>query len=341
VGIKKILYIAFKYEYGKQENGTALNYKAWFENFEKLGYEIEGIFFEDFSHEDLQKNILQKTKEIKPDLVFFILQKEQVEIATLEELQKEQFFTVCFFGDDQWRFDNWSSNYAPFFSACITTDKFSIDKYKEIGQNNIIYSQWASLESNIDFEGKKYKYDVSFVGGANAYRKWFVKELEKRGIKVDCFGNGWENGRVTYEQMEEIFSTSKINLNISNSVSYDMRYLLSSPRSFASTLKAVLRGGGKNSSQTKARNFEIPVQGGFQLTDYVPTLEEYYTIGKEIVCYSSVDEAEKLIKYYLKHENEREAIKLEGIKKARNEHTFKNRIIEFMKEIKKIHDNKK
>jgi hypothetical protein len=44
VGIKKILYIAFKYEYGKQENGTALNYKAWFENFEKLGYEIEGIF---------------------------------------------------------------------------------------------------------------------------------------------------------------------------------------------------------------------------------------------------------------------------------------------------------
>ena len=43
--IKKILYIAFNYEYGKKENGLALNYKAWFKNFEKLGYDVEGIFF--------------------------------------------------------------------------------------------------------------------------------------------------------------------------------------------------------------------------------------------------------------------------------------------------------
>ena len=117
-----------------------------------------------------------------------------------------------------------------------------------------------------------------------------------------------------------------------------MRFLLSSPRNFASTIKALLRGGGKNTSETKARNFEIPVQGGFQLTDYVPTLEEYYYIGKEVVCYSNIDEAENLIHYYLKHEAERESIKSAGVEKARSEHTFKNRIVEFMKEIEKIND---
>ncbi len=43
--IKRILYVAFKYEYGRKENGFALNYKAWFHGFEQLGYSIEGVFF--------------------------------------------------------------------------------------------------------------------------------------------------------------------------------------------------------------------------------------------------------------------------------------------------------
>ena len=98
-----------------------------------------------------------------------------------------------------------------------------------------------------------------------------------------------------------------------------MRFLLSSPRNFASTIKSLFMGGGKNTSETKARNFEIPVQGGFQLTDYVPTLEEYYYIGKEVVCYSNIDEAENLIHYYLKYEAERENIKSAGVEKARSE----------------------
>ena len=134
--------------------------------------------------------------------------------------------------------------------------------------------------------------------------------------------------------------SSKINLNISNSISYDARYLLSSVRNLASTVKSVLVGKSKNSSQTKARNFEIPNLGGFQLTDYVPSLEEYYHIGKEIVCYNGIDEAEKLICYYLKHEDEREKIKSAGVEKARSEHTSIKRIEDFMIELEKIYDKK-
>ena len=333
--IKKILYIAFQYEYAKKENGTALNYKAWNENFVKLGYEVETLFYEDYSKENLQIKIIETANEIKPDLIFTILQKEQIEIKTLKTLKQQNFFTVNFFGDDQWRFDNWSSRFAPYFSACITTDKFSIDKYKAIGQKNIIRSQWASLDSDTSYENIDYKYDVSFIGGINPYRKWFVKELSKRGIKVHCFGNGWDNGRVTYEQMEEIFLSTKINLNISNSTNYDIRYLLSNLRAFLSTLKATVKGG-KNSSQTKARNFEIPVQGGFQLTDYVPTIEDYFYIGKELICYNSIDEAENLVNYYLKHDKERENIKIKGVQKAREHHTFKHRVVSYMRELELI-----
>lgn len=333
--IKRILYIAFQYEYGFKANGPALNYKAWYENFLKLGFEVETVFYEDFSKDALQGEIINKASAYQPDLVFFILQKEQIEVSTLKKLKSDGFFIVNFFGDDQWRFDSFSSLYAPHFSACITTDKFSIRKYQNIGQKNIIRSQWASLESNVHSESLNYQYDVSFIGGANPYRKWFVNELKKKGITVQCFGQGWENGRVSFERMEEIFATSKINLNLSNSISYDIRYLLSSLKAAILTFKALIKSG-KNASQTKARNFEIPVQGGFQLTDYVPSLEDYFRIGEEVVCYTSVEDAALLIAYYLENETKRESIKKEGVNRARYEHTFKHRIVEFIKVLEEM-----
>ena len=77
--INKILYVAFQYDRGKKGNGAAMNYKAWYENFIKLGYTVEGLFYEDFSKEDLQIEIIEKARSFKPDLVFFILQKDQVQ----------------------------------------------------------------------------------------------------------------------------------------------------------------------------------------------------------------------------------------------------------------------
>lgn len=333
--IKKILYIGSHYEYSKKENGESLNKKAFYNSFLYLGYEITPIWY-DVEYEDLQQEIINKANKVKPDIVFFILQLNQIEKTTLQKLRDDGHFLINWFGDDQWRFDDFSSQYANYFDACMTTDKFSVEKYKTIGQKNIVRSQWASLSSNKKYKNIKYKYDVSFIGGANAFRRWFVKELNKRDIKVHCFGSGWENGRVSYEQMEDIFATSKINLNISNSTQYDIRYLLANPSNILNTIRSK-----KNKSQTKARIFEIPVQGGFELTEYVPSLEDYFDIGKEIACYRDIDEAELLINHYLTHEEERESIKIAGVQKARNEHTFKNRIVEFIKEIEKIYDTKK
>jgi spore maturation protein CgeB len=137
--------------------------------------------------------------------------------------------------------------------------------------------------------------------------------------------------------MEDIFLTSKINLNISNSISYDIRYLLHNPKNIISLLKSFVRAGSKNISQTKARIFEIPVRGGFELTEYVPSLEDYFDIGKNIVCYCSVDEASLLINYYLKNDLEREKIKIKSVEHARKNHTYKNRTIQFMQKVEKIY----
>lgn len=339
--IKRILYIGFQHEFGNERNGHAINYKAWYLNFRDLGYEVEGVFYDGKSPEQLKGNLLSVVETFRPDMVFAILQSDQISPETLQALMKAGCYIVGFFGDDHWRYDGFTRNFVNMFDACITTDRYSIAKYRRDGQKNVVYSQWGSLDSSIEYEGVAYEYDISFVGGTTHYREWFVNELGKRGLVVKCFGDGWPAGRLTYEEMERVFSVSKINLNLSNSINYDARFLASSPRGLASTLKATLRGGGKNSSQIKARNFEIPTQGGFQITDYVPTLEEYFDVGGEIACYSSIDDAEKQIRYFLEYPEEREAIKIRGVERARACHTYKMRIRAFMGVLQAFREEKR
>jgi spore maturation protein CgeB len=333
--IKKILYIGFRYEYGIKSNGAALNKKAFYDTFKTLDYEVEPIYFEDYEHKELQNAIINQAETNQSDLIFFILQSNQIEFNTLQALKDSGFFTVNFYGDDSWRFDIWSSKYANYFSACLTTEKFKVDKYKEIGQSNIIRTQWASLEPINHAARNNYKYDVSFIGGISHYRKWFIQRLLKKGIKVECFGTGWENGRASYPEMENIIQSSKINLNISNSVVYDVRYLFSNFKHVVNLIR-----GLKNKSDMKARMFELPAQGGFELTEFVPSLEDYFVIGKEIACYTNVDEAEDMIMYYLKNDDERESIKKCGTQKALEYHLYEHRIKEFMPELNIMKANK-
>ncbi len=332
--IKTILYVGFQYEYGNRESDS-INNKGFFQTFKKLSYEVTPIWYDDFvpakaqrHPSELESAILSLAAKIEPDMIFLILQEDQICLETLEKLRGNGHFVVNWFGDDHWRFDSFTSRYAPNLDVCITTDKFSLQKYQDLGQGNVIQSQWASLDSNIEFENVSYNFEVSFVGGASPFRRWFVGELQDRGLKVECFGSGWESGKVSYKQMERIFVSSKINLNISNSIQFDVRYLLANPRNILNTFR-----NPKNMSQVKARVFEIPAQGGFELTDYVPALEDYFDIGKEIICYGDVDEAAMLAKYYLSNQSEREKIKFAGVKRARLQHTFSHRIGRFMQQV--------
>ncbi|MDX1809599.1 MAG: glycosyltransferase [Sulfurospirillaceae bacterium] len=327
----KILYVDLQYDYGIKARGkNIIGLDGFKDSFEKLGHEVVMFYYDEYLNNTnpLQEKLKEVADKEGPDLIFFSLFLDQFELDTLDYL-KSKYTTVNWFGDDQWRFDSFTYEYATHFTYCITTDKFSIPKYKKIGQNNVIYSQWAAINSHQipKFEG--YKYDVTFVGGFHPYRKWFINTLKKRGINVEAFGNGWENGPLSGNDMNKLFTSSKINLNIGNSNSFDIRYLLS----YWKAIPLLFRSQ-KNASQIKARNFEIPYFGGFQLTDYAPSIENYFNIGKELVCYIDVDEAELLIRYYLENESEREMIKNKSHEKAIQEHGYINRLRDVLEQIK-------
>lgn len=331
----KILYVDLKYDYGIKSRGLSpIGQKGFSDVFKNLGHEVICFCFDDYFKRlpQLQEDLLKFADEQRPDLIYFMLYTDQFFPETLLQLKKK-YKTISWFGDDQFRFENFTYKYAPLFTYCVTTDLFAVSKYKRIGVKNVILSQWAALNIEIpNGENISYKYDISFVGGAGTARKWYIDKFAKAGLKVAAFGYHWPNGAVSLETMVDIFRTSRINLNLSNSVNLDLRYLLNGPTNILRALKP----GAKNTSQMKARSFEIPYYGGFQLTGYLPGLEDYFEIGKEIACYTDIDEAIKLARYYLENEELRENIKRKGIDRARRMHTYLHRHQEIFAKLKDL-----
>ena len=55
--------------------------------------------------------------------------------------------------------------------------------------------------------------DVVFVGSRDRKRQDFVAVLRRAGIRVTCFGQGWENGPRYRDELADIYRRSKVVLN--------------------------------------------------------------------------------------------------------------------------------
>ena len=83
------------------------------------------------------------------------------------------------------------------------------------------------------------------------------------------------------------------------------------------------------------RVFDIMGVGGFMLTNYQPEIEELFDIGQEIEVFRDLDEMEDKIRYYLKHENARMKIALNGYRTVTEKHSYNLRFYKMMDYIKK------
>lgn len=85
--------------------------------------------------------------------------------------------------------------------------------------------------------------------------------------------------------------------------------------------------------QIRLRDFEVPMSGGFYMVEYMEELEEFFEIGKEIVCYRDAADMADKIKYYLQHADEREAIGRAGRARCLRDHTWHKRFQTAFKEM--------
>lgn len=135
-------------------------------------------------------------------------------------------------------------------------------------------------------------YDVSFVGQRHGIRESVVSQIRGAGIRVHTWGHFWSDhpdhhGRPSYQDMNEIFNQSKINLNL--------RWCSRDP----------------NHGQIKGRCLELTGCGAFMLASQHTETDDFhqmYTPDKEFVERHYVDEIIDAIQYYLKHDSERQQI---------------------------------
>lgn len=143
-----------------------------------------------------------------------------------------------------------------------------------------------------------FQYDVSFVGARYGWRPRFIRELENRGIHVECFGPGWPHGPLPFDEMVKLYSLSRVNLG------------------FAGI------GHSKKLCCLKGRDFEVPMSEGLYLTQEHPDLHRVYEVGREVLTYTDADECAERSRWVLSHPKEAAAIRAAGRERCLRDHTY-------------------
>jgi spore maturation protein CgeB len=289
----KIFLVVMRYDYGDINRGDSYEYINFYQSLKSIGHEV--ILFDyitelaKLGRDAMNEKLLNMARVNRPQMTMFSLYTDQFKPEVIREISKYTK-TLCFFHDDTWRVD-FSIFWAKQFDFFSTPDVYGVKNYEKLGLHNAIYFPFGHNPNLYIKKDSITQYDVSFVGSWHPYRQWLLGLLKKDGWNVYIAGYRWPNGQLTHEEMINLFNKSKINLNMSNSTSWDLRYLLSSPRALLNTYRSP-----KSIEQIKARHFEISGCGGFQLSYYVDGLESLFQIGKEIAVYTTPDDLRKKVK---------------------------------------------
>tara|TARA_R110002012_G_scaffold311372_1_gene520848 strand:- start:283 stop:1191 length:909 start_codon:yes stop_codon:yes gene_type:complete len=225
-------------------------------------------------------------------------------LEEIEQITKEgKIKTVNWFCDDTWRFDSFNKEICQKFSYCTTPEKQYLDKYKNIGYENILLSNWHCNESlKVDCEKVV---PVGFCGGLTESRVEVFYFLQSNGIDVNKFYG------LSYEDMMRAYGCSKIVFNLT-----------------------VNNNDPRKKTQMKLRIFEAVSSGSFLLTQYTEGLEDYFDLENEISTFKTKEEALSKIKYFLEKDEERESIAQKGYERFLKDHTSKKRLAELLNHLK-------
>lgn len=302
-----------------------------------LTYDFMDRYFE-IGKKAMNIELLETVKQELPDITLFVPYQNEFIPEIIDDINNHTI-TIGYFFDDTWRIA-YSQFWAQHFRFVTTSAVNGKNLWRDRGCNNFIYSPFACNHEVLKKTDSTKKYDVSFVGGYHPYRAWYLQKLRQAGINVNVWGAGWKAGSINQDEMVQVFNQSKINLNLSNNESYDLRFIfcisrpiVESLRVAKKTIKTLIKQDAKTLEMVKARHFEINSCGGFQLSYYVEGLEQHYRIGEEIALYQSTDDLVEKVKYYLTHEQERKEIATKGYERTLRDHKLTDRFKNLFNEI--------
>jgi spore maturation protein CgeB len=182
-------------------------------------------------------------------------------------------------------------------------------EYFRIGFDTRVLELLGEVEQDID---------ASFVGGISRHHGKALPMLEylARSTPIEFFGYGADSlGRsspIVARHHGEVWGL-------------DMYRALARSRV---TLNRHINVAGYNANNM--RLYEATGVGALLITDRKDNLGELFEVGKEVVAYSSPEEAAELIRYYIAHPDEARAIARAGQARTLREHTYQRRMKELV-----------
>ncbi|MGC8861031.1 MAG: CgeB family protein [Thermoplasmata archaeon] len=272
--------------------GMDLKYNAEFfykKAFEKLGQEIflvneyDGVkrqFFTRILHTrtkifnftlgklPINRNIMNIIKRTDPDHILIF----KGELISDENLKKiSESYNLSLFYPDTFRFKPILKNRLEYFKVVFTAANRT-EFYKKLGAKRIVTVPWAcdpDFHRNLNIQKI---YDLSFIGSWYPNRARLLKKLHE----VYIFGPYWRKRKNVFpavygEEYVKVINQTKINLNIHHN--------------------ADIKADAPN-----MRTFEISGCGGFQISNYMPAIREYFPI---MPTFNDPEELIELVKYYM------------------------------------------
>ena len=181
---------------------------------------------------------------------------------------------------------------------------FELRKFKVNNVEYLLQCYADDLSNLATIERNEFLYEVIFIGTYENQRFETIKYLCDNNIKVDVFGNGWDN--INYDNT---------NFKLHKPVT-ELDYLKSINKSKISL--CFLRKA--NRDNITVRSVEIPAYGGFLIGEY--SVEHQFLFENKVEAIWCKNNKEFLdnINYYLKNEIEREQVMKNGFSRVRKLH---------------------
>ena len=135
---------------------------------------------------------------------------------------------------------------------------------------------------------------------------------------------GGPAGRIDHDQMLSVFSSSRINLNLSNSSSRTQHPRAARRASAANPVRRI----AATEAKIKGRTFEVPGCGGFLLTDRVSASRALLRAGTRIGLYEDTADLAEQVIYWLENDERRAAVAEAGYRRVLSERTYDHRFSE-------------
>jgi len=164
---------------------------------------------------------------------------------------------------------------------------------------------------------------VSFVGSLSWHHKTRIRLLEHLCPQLDV--------RVWGQGVESLPKNSPIReCHMGQAWGIEMYQILRDSRMALNHHIGIAESCANN-----MRLFEATGVGTLLITDWKVNLHEMFEPGREVVAYRTPEECAELIRYYLEHDDEREAIAHAGQERTLREHTYYQRMQELVEIVHK------